>query len=1176
MNIKQKIKACFLGIAFSSAIVPVASAEDIEIYTNLDNISTNNPHIMFLVDTSGSMGTKSWVKDSYDPSEVYTGSCVSTGVYFVADGKAPDCSVSEDYFDETVNVCGHSLVGYNAAGEIISPRQDGALLLVGQYSDQFAQFDTASNKWRLPAIQKTSDRNLAIECLSDSGIHGETDSSRKTYIENNASGGWTGSAPGDPDVPHAVWSNGAGNLTLFHGNFLNYLDDDSRPLVERSYLEQVQSAVDTMVRGNTRVNIGLMRFDRRAEGGSVVYPILDVGADRNDFFSRLATLDATGFTPLSEAYYESLLYLGGRVADYGESANPSNQVGAAESIGGGNKRYVSPISSTCDKSYVVVLSDGVPKRDYIDSDRRAVLPGFNVGSCNSDEETADSNDDNRDAFSSATSTVDNCLDELAGWAKENDIDSGSDNAVEGVQNVTTHTIGFQLDDLSAIQLMNDTAEAGGGEAHYAENERELIEIFNKIIASTLQVNTTFSSPAVSVNAFNRSTHLDDLYFTLFKPTEDAGWLGNLKKYKLAFDEVDGEKVAFVADSTGNDAIDPDSGFFDDNAMSYWSSQADGKEVSDGGAASNLSDSRNVYTFTGSYNTSGSAYVPSDGNLRATSNLLSVSNAAITDDMLGTTGFTEIFTDIPYRTTLLDWSKGLDVFSEYGVIDTTDDARLEVGDPLHAEPALVQYGLDAGNPDLVAYVATNDGYLHAFDVDDGKEIFSFVPQELLPNLSTAMEGVGAGGKLYGLDGNVVAWINDENEDGSINSGDGDHVYLYIGMRRGGNNIYSLDVTNRTSPVLRWVIKGGVAGGDYEELGQTWSTINVAKMKDGATERDVLIFGGGYDLSQDGATVRSADGIGRTVFVADALTGDLIWSAGKGGEEIAEMEYSIPARTTVLDVSGDGYIDRIYAADMGGQIFRFDINNTNGASLASSITGGRIADMAGSGTTDNRRFFYPPDVALADADDGAYHALVISSGNRAHPLNETVHDRIYMVKDRNLGLTTTYTTVTESDLKDVTDNLAGGDSGAEGDAAADAAREAELANIAAADGWYIDLEDEANPGSWIGEKGLAEALIIEGVAIVSTFTPDNSVSTDSCEPNVGIGKVFYLDLLDATPAFPNDVDKRNERHIVLKRGGIPSTPNIIITEDGIASCNGTECQTPEFGLGISKTYWYEVEK
>jgi len=286
----------------------------------------------------------------------------------------------------------------------------------------------------------------------------------------------------------------------------------------------------------------------------------------------------------------------------------------------------------------------------------------------------------------------------------------------------------------------------------------------------------------------------------------------------------------------------------------------------------------------------------------------------------------------------------------------------------------------------------------------------------------------------------------------------------------------------------------------------------------------------------------------------------------------MDYSIPARIKPLDVSGDGFIDRLYAADMGGQIFRFDIDNNNGAALSASITGKRIADLAGAAAEDARRFYYPPDVATVSDESGKYDALVISSGFRAHPLNTTIHDRIYMIKDKQTAFTTTYTTdVVESDLKNVTLNLAGGEGGTE------AARDAELALIQAAEGWYINLSDEFNSDAWVGEKGLSEALILEGVAVVTTYTPNVQPAENTCGPSLGLGKVFYLDILDATPAFPSSVDARLERHTQLIHSGIPPSPNIIVPDGGDPCIAiGATCTPPPLGLGTRKTYWYEEEK
>jgi type IV pilus assembly protein PilY1 len=1185
-----KLQAAIVGILYGAMCGSPAFAEDIEIYTGSTGASTAaTANILFVLDTSGSMnGTVVGVPADYDASTTYTG-CFDKDRVYVEDNLLVNAEryCTDGRYDVT------TIDQFNLSA-FKCEEAAGALATSGLYIDRIAQLRTSTSRgggrgrrgggggvtttsWR--SVSGINDNYLSdpVECQADEGVHGKAAGDGKPYAtDTTGAGGWQSGSSG------AVrWSRTGSSETAYTGNYLNQIVEGGG-VTTSTRLRVMQDALTDVINASSGVNIGLMRFSSDANGGLVVTPMGDIADDTHkaDFLLELEKMYHSGSTPLAESYYEAVAYMQGKAVDYGDGSEVWQYVSPGTSTTlehvdrlshtdsrkiSDTGRYLSPISDTCQKNYIVLLTDGEPTSD----DPSGKLGTIGVsGGC------------------SAIGTS-SCLEEIADSIASNDQSSE-----DGNQYISTFTIG--LDIASAAALLQGTADAskaetGVGEYYPAEDAASLTTAFANIVTQVLDVDTTFSSPAVSVNAFNRSTHLDDLYFTLFKPGDNQHWDGNLKKYKLRFftdtTDVDGdgdktERLPYIADANSDShAIDPSTGFFKDSAVSYWTDATeigpggvavgpDGKSVEAGGARSKMTNVRNVYTITGSYAETDGVFVPAVPALTATANALDKANADVTEAMLEVTGIPEAVPGIDYRDTVLDWAAGLDVFDKDTDGDTTDAYR-HMGDPLHAEPALVQYGEVSGVADMIAYVATNDGYLHAFDVDDGSELFSFVPQELLGSLSIAMDNTG-GEKLYGLDGSVVAWIKDVNKDGTVNPGEGDHVYLYVSMRRGGSNIYALDVTYRNAPRLLWMIKGGV--GDYDELGDTWSTINVEKVKDGTAEKTVLVFGGGYDSAQDTATVRTADAFGRAVFIADATSGERLWMGSAGGDtDISEMIYSIPARVKPLDISGDGYMDRMYAVDMGGQIFRFDINNANGASLASSITGGRIADLAGAAAADARRFYYPPDVALVDGPSGKYHGIVIASGFRANPLNKTIHDRIYMLKDRNTGLMSTgYTTLTEADLHDATDNLAGGDG------ADDTAREAELAKFVAKEGWYIDLDDETS-GSWEGEKGLAEPLIIEGNAIVTTYVPDFTTSTDSCAPAAGNGKVFYLDILDATPSYPQNIDKRPQRHIKLVRGGIPPTPTPTIPKDGEPTiCIGTECSQADFGLGIRKTYWYEVEQ
>lgn len=1194
MNIKHKFRAIVTGFALVMYSMTPVLADDIEIYTaGALGSPTIQPNVMFIVDTSGSMQDPVVVNVPYDYTTVYTGSYNTNQVYYSTTNTAP-ASNSKQSFDKTANKCDASVQKYDngTVVNVVGPLEE-----YGFYSDNIAQY--SASKWNAmrSANYNNKQRAYPVECKADSGIHGETAASSNTYIADGAAG-WTAIPPADLTNPHPVWSGGANFLYLFDGNYLNYLNGAATTTKSRMVVakEAVKAIVDT----NNNINICLMRFDGAwpYEGGPVIYPCTDVKASRNDFNTRLANLTAGGSTPLSETYYEALRYFGGKEIVYGNASSPSNQAGTKEN--GNPTFYQTPISDTCQKNYIVYLTDGAPQLDYLSNARKTSLaPTFPAGSCNTDPDPSSTtyalSAYNKDAFSSKTSTRDNCLDELSGWALNNDVAERSTYASHvGKQIITTYTVGFDFDstnpDLQAAErLLRDTATAGGGRFYEAVSKQSLLDAFGSIVAEILAINSTFSSPAVSVNAFNRATNLDDLYFTLFKPAQGPHWDGNLKKFKLAFDTTN---KPFIADQFGSPAVDVGTGFFKDAITSYWTQTADspdGGETGKGGAASMLSLSRNVYTYTGTYMSAGGVQTPSTagGSINTVTNKLDDTNSNITDAMLGGVLLKPDVTyvdngtsyTVSYRIALLKWAFGNDI------LDTDKDgkaleARRVVGDPLHSEPALVQYGKTvSGDPDLVAYVATNDGYLHAFDSLTGQENYSFVPQKLLSNLSKIFDNSGSSSKSYGLDGNVVPWINDVNKNGTLETGD--TAYLFVGMRRGGRDIYSLDVTSKTNPVLRWKIEGGT--GNYTELGQTWSTPNIAKLKLNGVSKTVLIFGAGYDTSQDGASSRTPDTVGRGIFIVDALTGDMLWRVGSdagASTQMANMKYSIPARVKPLDIDGDGFIDRLYAGDMGGQLWRFDIRTgaTGITDLTSLITGGRIADLAiDADATQARRFYYPPDVALiAEEGKAPYLSIVAVSGYRAHPLNTIIHDRAYMIRDNdvyNKPADGDYAAkmVTEADLYNTTANLIGGDG-------TTAQRATAATALSAAKGWYISLEEL--DGRFIGEKGLAEPLILNGNAIFTTYIPAAvGATTSACRPNDGTGVVYFVDVTDGTPTyFPSGtVGKRPDRQRFLARGGIPPSPNVIITDQGVATlCVGTECEDAKLSNAVEKSYWYEVEQ
>ena len=94
----------------------------------------------------------------------------------------------------------------------------------------------------------------------------------------------------------------------------------------------------------------------------------------------------------------------------------------------------------------------------------------------------------------------------------------------------------------------------------------------------------------------------------------------------------------------------------------------------------------------------------------------------------------------------------------------------------------------------------------------------------------------------------------------------------------------------------------------------------------------------------------------------------------------MVNSMPAPVTIGDINGDGYIDLMYAIDITGQIFRFDLADSPQAA-ADFASGGMIADL---GDVDNdssndadkfRRFYNPVDAATFLRRSGSFITLAV---------------------------------------------------------------------------------------------------------------------------------------------------------------------------------------------------------
>lgn len=909
------------------------------------------------------------------------------------------------------------------------------------------------------------------------------------------------------------------------------------PPAGESRLEQVQEAAIDTINNTDGINISLMKFNEyySSYGGYVDLPMTPVAEARAEFARKMNSYYATGGTPISESLEEALRYLRGSPIVYGR--NGSTYYSHSGSRSGGT--YKSPVSHQCQKNHIVLFSDGQPSGDTGANTRIQNL----LKSIPSENRVS--------GLSTSCSGDGGCAEEIAFYGNQEDFSSDHD----GIQNVTFHAVGGFVQGSAQTKLeniakygswaapgkpINSSLKEGKGIYANVQNYEQLKISLRDIFDSIAKTSSTFTAPAVSVNAFNNLEHLDQLYYSVFKPTDSAGWSGNVKRYRLTSEGT-------VVDKKDAEAVDPKTGFFKESSHSIWTlGSADGNEVRSGGAASRLTANRNIVSYFGS-----------NKSLLAPANKIIETNTNLTNALL----------DLPstytasQKTSLIKWARGIDVKDEDN--DTLkDDARIFMEDPLHSQPVVINYSKNSDNKtfDSSIFVATNSGYIHSFSTEEAnpKEHFAFIPSELLDNIYQYFTGLSSLDKVYGMDGPISYWHKDDNRNGGVLDGnskiEGDeHIYLYAGMRRGGRSYYALDVSDRNSPQYLWKIDNTTSG--FSKLGQTWSKMTPATVKWNGVKTKVLFFGGGYDPAEDLKASRSNSSMGNAIYMIDATTGKLLWNASNSGGNLSlsEMTSSIVSNIIAIDSSGDGFSNLLYTADVGGRIWRIDLDNS-ALNASSFAKGGAIADFNGESIASNIRFYNTPDIAFSRyggfSPEGQFQ-ISIGSGYRAHPLDTRVKDRFYIMNDLNVTkVPENYKQYKESDLADAEDF----------DSASKEQQEAGSFHIL--------------PG--VGEKALSNSVTVAGNILFTTYRPLDAISSADCNADTGSTRLYQVKPVSnsnsgSEPEDPNEPKesptKRNWGSTDLAQGGIPPNPVVLFPPSNSPSNNGCPpgevCEPPCVG-------------
>jgi type IV pilus assembly protein PilY1 len=261
--------------------------------------------------------------------------------------------------------------------------------------------------------------------------------------------------------------------------------------------------------------------------------------------------------------------------------------------------------------------------------------------------------------------------------------------------------------------------------------------------------------------------------------------------------------------------------------------------------------------------------------------------------------------------VLDWLRGHrsegDGFRNIGVLGdivnsdpafsgNADFGFRQLGDDTQA-PAYAAY---LSNRDVhpTVYVGANDGMLHAFNADTGEERFAYVPASIYDHLAELpQEGYV---HRYYVDGSPKVF------DAYIDS---QWRTVLIGTTgAGGRGVFALDVTDPTTVSTSDVLFD-IDDGDLPDLGATIPKATVARLNDG---NFWAIFGNGYNSANGKAVLYL-----RNLDDGTTITIDTEADGGNG------LSSPIP-----VDVDGDRVTDRIYAGDLKGNLWRFDVDGNQG--------------------------------------------------------------------------------------------------------------------------------------------------------------------------------------------------------------------------------------------------------
>ena len=297
----------------------------------------------------------------------------------------------------------------------------------------------------------------------------------------------------------------------------------------------------------------------------------------------------------------------------------------------------------------------------------------------------------------------------------------------------------------------------------------------------------------------------------------------------------------------------------------------------------------------------------------------------------------------------------------GDIVNSSPAYIAAPGDFFLEPGFSTFALNNATRKPMIYVGANDGMLHAFNADPndsnvGQEMLAYVPSPVYRNLSKLTDPAYT--HQYYVDGSP--FIGDACPASGGCTGTSSWKTILLGtLNAGGQGVFALDVTSpgtagtsgngfsapssgSASSTVLWEFTD--ENGD-RDLGSTFGQPVIAKMNNGNW---AAIFGNGYyNTTADGLASTTGQAALYIVFLSGPSGPNHTWISGTDFIKIIAGGSTGPGSTTgtpnglgspaTIDADSNGTTDFVYAGDLYGNIWKFDLRSASPASWTTAFSG-----------------------------------------------------------------------------------------------------------------------------------------------------------------------------------------------------------------------------------------------